>query len=107
MVRLRPSGRADGEGSERSLDVDKQLGFSALHSPHRVRVGKLRSGGDAHEHLFFSAALKYLHLNRYCCFGLGSCRRDEEPSVWWSWGSDAAGFQGSERRRRRGHEIDI
>lgn len=51
MVRLRPSGRADG--SERSLDVDKQSGFSVVHSPHRVRAEKLRSGNDAHEHLFF------------------------------------------------------
>lgn len=39
--------------SKRSLAVDKQLGFSAVHSPHRVRAGELGSGGGAHEHLFF------------------------------------------------------
>lgn len=107
MVRLRPFGRAGDDGSARSLDVDKQVGFfPAVLSPQRVCALKLGSGCDAHEHLcyvfFFSAALKYLHLNRYCCFGFGSCRRDEEPSIWWSWGSDAAGFQGSDRREKKG-----
>lgn len=53
MVRLRLSGRADGDGSERSLDVDKHLGFLRCTAATECVQGSLEAAAT-HTNICFS-----------------------------------------------------